>query len=120
MTTPLAVENPVIRRQTQTGDIVARWVVTLFAASILLVTALLVYQLWATSAPSRHKSGFGFLFSSQWNPVTEEFGALPFIFRSRGPPGLAAFVFGPVGWGPGIFPAEPGPRSPVECAHVSG
>src|ERR1017187_8200351 len=80
MTTPLAVENPAIRRQTRMGDMVARWVVTLFAASILLVTVLLVYQLWATSAPSRHKSGFGFLFSSEWNPVTEEFGALPFIY----------------------------------------
>jgi phosphate transport system permease protein len=109
MTTPLAVENPVIRRQTQTGDIVARWVVTLFAASILLVTALLVYQLWATSAPSRHKSGFGFLFSSQWNPVTEEFGALPFIYGTVVTSVLALLISVPLGVGAAIFLAELAP-----------
>ena len=109
MTTPLAVENPAIRRQTQTGDIVARWVVTLFAASILLVTALLVYQLWATSAPSRHKSGFGFLFSSQWNPVTEEFGALPFIYGTVVTSVLALLISVPLGVGAAIFLAELAP-----------
>ena len=109
MTTPLAVENPVIRRQTQTGDIVARWVVTLFAASNLLVTALLVYQLWATSAPSRHKSGFGFLFSSQWNPVTEEFGALPFIYGTVVTSVLALLISVPLGVGAAIFLAELAP-----------
>lgn len=109
MTTPLAVENPVIRRQTQTGDIVARWVVTLFAASILLVTVLLVYQLWATSAPSRHKSGFGFLFSSQWNPVTEEFGALPFIYGTVVTSVLALLISVPLGVGAAIFLAELAP-----------
>ena len=109
MTTPLAVENPVVRRQTQTGDIVARWVVTLFAATILLVTVLVVYQLWATSAPSRHKSGFGFLFSTQWNPVTEEFGALPFIYGTVVTSILALLISVPLGLGAAVFLAELAP-----------
>lgn len=109
MTTPLAVDNPAIRRQTQAGDIVARWVVTLFAASILLVTVLLVYQLWTTSAASRHKSGFGFLFSSQWNPVTEEFGALPFIYGTVVTSLLALLISVPLGLGAAVFLAELAP-----------
>jgi phosphate transport system permease protein len=109
MTTPLAVDNPVIRQQAQTGDIVARWVVTLFAASILLVTLLLVYQLWASSAPSRHKSGFGFLVSSQWNPVTEEFGALPFIYGTVVTSVLALLISVPLGLGAAVFLAELAP-----------
>jgi len=109
MTTPLAVEIPVIRRKTQTGDIVARWVVTVFAASILLVTILVVYQLWVTSAPSRHKSGFGFLISSQWNPVTEEFGALPFIYGTVVTSVLALLISIPLGLGAAIFLAELAP-----------
>jgi phosphate transport system permease protein len=106
MTTPLAVETPVTRRKTQTGDIVARWLVTVFAASILLVTVLVVYQLWVTSAPSRQKSGFGFLISSQWNPVTEEFGALPFIYGTVVTSVLALLISIPLGLGAAIFLAE--------------
>jgi phosphate transport system permease protein len=109
MTTPLAVEIPVTRRKTQTGDIVARWVVTMFAASILLVTILVVYQLWVTSAPSRQKSGFGFLISSQWNPVTEEFGALPFIYGTVVTSVLALLISIPLGLGAAIFLAELAP-----------
>ncbi len=109
MATPLVVENPVIRRRTQTGDIVARWVVAFFAASILLVTLLLVYQLWVASAPARQKSGFGFLFSSQWNPVTEEFGALPFIYGTVVTSLLALLISIPLGLGAAIFLAELAP-----------
>jgi ABC-type phosphate transport system permease subunit len=62
------------------GDEVA-WAVTfLFALIILAVTVLLVYELWSASAPSREKFGFGFLTSTLWNPVTDEFGALPYIY----------------------------------------
>ena len=106
MTTLLAVETPVTRRKIQTGDIVARWLVTVFAASILLVTVLVVYQLWVTSAPSRQKSGFGFLISSQWNPVTEEFGALPFIYGTVVTSVLALLISIPLGLGAAIFLAE--------------
>ncbi|MGO9261161.1 MAG: phosphate ABC transporter permease subunit PstC [Bryobacteraceae bacterium] len=98
-----------IQRRTQTGDIVARWVVTIFAASILVVTFLLVYQLWSASALSRHKSGFGFLASTQWNPVTEEFGALPFAYGTMVTSILALLISVPSGLGAAIFLAELAP-----------
>ena len=98
-----------IKRRTQTGDSVARWVVTIFAASILLVTALLVFQLWTGSAPARHKGGFGFLLSTQWNPVTEEFGALPFIYGTVVTSVLALLIAVPLGLGAAIFLAELAP-----------
>jgi phosphate transport system permease protein len=81
----------------------------MFAASILLVTILVVYQLWVTSAPSRQKSGFGFLISSQWNPVTEEFGALPFIYGTVVTSVLALLISIPLGLGAAIFLAELAP-----------
>jgi phosphate transport system permease protein len=109
MATPLVVETPVIRRRTQTGDIVARWVVTVFAAVILFVTALIVYQLWIGSEPSRLKSGFAFLTSSKWNPVTEEFGALPFIYGTVVTSVLALLISVPLGVGAAIYLAELAP-----------
>src|SRR5450432_274336 len=61
-----------VKAPTQTGDIVARWVVLVFAASLLAIAALLVYELLIGSAEARSKLGlWGFLFSSKWNPVTD-------------------------------------------------
>ena len=63
MATPAAADTTAIRRQTtQTGDIVARLITLAFAASIILITLALVWQLWSQSGPPRHKFGFAFLF----------------------------------------------------------
>jgi phosphate transport system permease protein len=89
--------------------VIARWVAFAFAASILIVAALLVHQLWASSAETRHKFGWGFLTSSQWNPVTEEFGALPFIYGTVVTSFLALLISAPLGLGAAIFLAELAP-----------
>src|SRR5713101_2964416 len=67
-------------KRLQEGDQIAHMITLVFAASILLVTVFLVYELWVHSAPSRAKFGLGFLFSQTWDPVAEKFGALPFIY----------------------------------------
>jgi phosphate transport system permease protein len=88
------------------GDGVA-WAITLFfALLILVVTVLLVYQLWATSANARHKFGFGFITSSLWNPVTDEFGALPYIYGTLITALLALSISVPLGVGAAIYLSE--------------
>jgi phosphate transport system permease protein len=88
------------------GDRVA-WAITLFfALLILVVTAVLVYMLWSTSAASRHKFGFGFLSSSLWNPVTDQFGALPFIYGTVITSFLALLISVPLGVGAAIYLSE--------------
>ena len=80
-----------------------------FAASILLVTVVLVYELWVTSALARHKFGFGFLTSSLWNPVSGQFGALPFIYGTVITSLIALLIAVPLGVGAAIFLAELAP-----------
>src|SRR5882724_4185003 len=63
-----------------TPDRLAHALVFLAAASIVVITVLLVVELWGASSASRHKFGFSFLFSSSWDPIAGQFGALPFIF----------------------------------------
>jgi phosphate transport system permease protein len=109
MGTVAAVQAPAAGRRTQTGDAIARWVAFAFAASILIVAVLLVHQLWASSAESRHRFGWGFLTSSQWNPVTEDFGALPFIFGTVVTSFLALLISTPLGLGAAIFLSELAP-----------
>src|SRR5579863_6276438 len=67
-------------RRLRGGDEVA-WIITvLFATSVLAVTALIIWELWDGSAASREKFGFSFLTSRLWNPVTDEYGAYPFVY----------------------------------------
>src|ERR1700686_5458450 len=98
-TTTAAVKAPAMKVPTPTGDIVARWVAFVFAASLLALAVLLVYELLIGSAPARGKLGIGFLFSSKWNPVTDEFGALPFIYGTLGTSVLALIISVPMGLG---------------------
>jgi phosphate transport system permease protein len=91
------------------GDGVAYLVTLASAASILLVTALLVYELYANSAPSRVKFGWSFLAGQTWDPVNDEFGALPFIYGTLVTSALALIIGIPLGVGAAIFLAELAP-----------
>jgi phosphate transport system permease protein len=91
------------------GDEVARLITLVFASSILLVTVGLVYELWVTSALARHKFGFGFLTSSMWNPVSGQFGALPFIYGTVVTSAIALLIAVPLGVGAAIFLSELAP-----------
>jgi phosphate transport system permease protein len=88
------------------GDEVAHLVTLVFATSILLVTLLIVWQLWLHSAPSRAKSGFSFLTSTLWNPVTDQFGAWPFVYGTVVTSFLALIISVPLGVGAAIYLAE--------------
>ena len=91
------------------GDEVARLVTLAFAATVVLVTVLLVWNLWGTSAASRHKFGFSFLTSTNWDPNANDFGALPFIYGTVMTSLLALVISVPLGVGAAIFLAELAP-----------
>jgi phosphate transport system permease protein len=80
-----------------------------FATSILLVTVGLVYELWITSALPRQKFGLSFLTSSSWDPVSGQFGALPFIYGTVITSAIALIIAVPIGVGAAIFLAELAP-----------
>jgi len=91
------------------GDQIAHLVTLLFAASVFVVTVYLVYQLWIHSGPSRAKFGFGFLTGRTWDPVAENFGALPFIYGTVLTSVLALVISVPLGVGAAIFLSELAP-----------
>ncbi len=91
------------------GDEAAYLVTLIFAASVLLVTFLLIWELWRTSFPSRHQFGFRFFKGTNWDPVSGDFGALPFIFGTVLTSVLALVISVPLGVGAAIFLAELAP-----------
>ncbi len=102
-----------VRRQSrwfdQAGDNIARLITVMFAAAIVLAAVLIVHVLWTDSAPARHALGWRFLFSSDWDPVTEKFGGLPFIFGTVLTSILALAISVPLGLGSAIFLSELAP-----------
>src|SRR6185437_15265767 len=88
------------------GDIVARFLVLLFACLILVIAILVAWQLWIGSSEARHKFGLGFITTSVWNPVTEEYGGAPFIYGTLVTSALALLISVPLGVGAAIFLSE--------------
>ena len=96
-------------RRLRAGDEVAYLITLTFAASIFLLTVLLVYELFHNSALPRHKFGWSFFITRTWDPVFENFGALPFIYGTVVTSALALLMAVPLGVGAAIFLAELAP-----------
>jgi phosphate transport system permease protein len=91
------------------GDEIARLITFLFAASVVLLTVLLVYELWIGSSLPRHKFGFNFFRTSVWDPIFDQFGALPFIYGTLITAAVSLLIAVPLGIGAAIFLAELAP-----------
>lgn len=91
------------------GDEIARLITFLFAATVVLITVLLVYELWIDSTLARHKFGWHFFVTQTWDPVMDEYGALPFIYGTLVSSTLALLIAVPLGIGASIFLAELAP-----------
>jgi phosphate transport system permease protein len=103
--------SPLIRlfKRALSGDDVAYSVVFVCAASIIAITALLVYELWTHSTMSVAKFGWSFFFTRTWDPIAGQFGALPFIYGTVVTSILALAIAIPIGVGAAIFLAELAP-----------
>jgi phosphate transport system permease protein len=91
------------------GDEIVRLITFLFAASVVLVTVWLVFELWRESVLPRHKFGFNFFLTSVWDPVFDQFGALPFIYGTLVTAAVSLLIAVPLGIGAAIFLAELAP-----------
>ena len=105
---PLAGSRSFLSRL-RDGDEIARLITFLFAASVVLITVLLVYELWQGSALPRHQFGLSFFRTSIWDPVFDQFGALPFIYGTIVTSAVALLIAVPLGIGAAIFLAELAP-----------
>jgi phosphate transport system permease protein len=97
-------------RRMRAGDAVAHIITLIFAASILLITLLLVHQLWLASRLSRAQFGWKFFVTQIWDPVFDQYGALPFIYGTLVTSAVALALAVPIGVGAAVFLAELAPR----------
>ena len=111
------VVSPVARLQgAATGDRIFRTLLTAAALAIPVLLGFLVYELWSGSRPAIAKFGTDFLTTSTWDPVADQFGALPLIFGTLLSSLIALVIAVPLSIGVAIFLTEfaPGPiRRPI-------
>jgi phosphate transport system permease protein len=97
-------------RRLRHGDEVAHLLTLVFAAGILLITSMLVYELWINSHLSRTKFGWMFFLTRVWDPIFDNFGAAPFIYGTLITSIVSLVIAVPLGLAGAIFLAELAPR----------
>ncbi len=78
--------------------------------SVLALVGLIVYELITKSSLSWHAFGWKFFFQSDWDPVNDQFGALPFVYGTIVSSILALLIAVPLAVGVAVYITEMAPR----------
>src|SRR5215467_5643627 len=96
-------------KRLRSGDEIAYGITFICAFAVIAITAMLVFELYKSSALTRQKFSWSFLTTSTWDPVAGQFGAAPFIYGTAITSLLAMIIGIPLGVGAAIFLAELAP-----------
>jgi phosphate transport system permease protein len=91
-------------------DPLFRGITFFFAFSVVLLTLSIAVSLSIQSMPAIRQFGLSFLWGTEWDPVMEQFGALPFLFGTGMTSAIALLVATPIALGVSIFLSELAPR----------
>jgi phosphate transport system permease protein len=111
--------SPLPAPGSQGPDIAFKWAAALAAATIIALIILVGWELYAGSRLAVAKFGVSFLWSTEWDPVTDKYGALPFIFGTLVSSLLALLIAVPLGVATALFLTELAPqklRQPIVMA----
>jgi phosphate transport system permease protein len=88
------------------GDAIFRAAATGFAVLVLVILAGVIVALVQGAWPALSRFGFDFVTTEEWNPVTEEFGALAPIYGTLVTSAIAMLLGIPVAFGIAVFITE--------------
>ena len=116
-----ATAGPLARaRVSPLGDRAWAAALVMLGSAVLVIAGLILLQLGAESMPAWRRLGLlRFLLSSEWDPVQQRYGALPFVYGTLVTSAVAILVALPVAVGLALFLQEMGPaalRRPVTFA----
>ena len=96
--------------QRRLGDRAFKWLTLLMALSVVVLVVLIGYQLAHGSTLALKKFGWHFLVGTDWDPVNEQFGALPFIFGTLVSSFLALLIAVPLSIATAVYLTELSPH----------
>src|SRR6266404_9007444 len=91
------------------GDKVFKWLTLVMALAVVALVFLVGWQLARGSSPAIQRFGFHFLATSTWDPVAEQFGALPFIYGTAVSSLIALIIAVPLSLATAIYLTELAP-----------
>jgi phosphate transport system permease protein len=91
------------------GDRAFQWLTLLMALSVFALIVLIGYELAQGSRLALQKFGWHFLVSSDWDPVNEQYGALPFIFGTLVSSAIALLIAVPISIATAVYLTELAP-----------
>jgi phosphate transport system permease protein len=98
------------------GDKAFEWITLAMALAVLLLVFLVGWQLARGSSLAIRRFGFHFLATSTWDPVAEQFGALPFIYGTAVSSLIALVIAVPLSIATAVYLTELAPiwiRQPI-------
>jgi phosphate transport system permease protein len=98
------------------GDRLFRALARGAALALVLIVLAMVVEMARAALPSFKAFGWRFLYTTKWDPVAENFGALPFVYGTLVSSVLALALAVPLGIGAAIYLAELAPfwiRPPI-------
>ena len=105
----VTTEEPTARSNTikqARQDALFRRTTQLFAVLVLIFLAAIIVSLAMGAAPAFHKFGLRFIFDTEWNPVTEQFGGFVPIFGTLATSAVALLIAIPLSFGIALFLTE--------------
>ena len=102
--------SPVDPRRQQFYDLLFRNATRGFAFLVLVLLAAILVSLVIGSLPSIKQFGLKFLFTTEWNPVTEQFGAFVPIVGTLVTSIIALLIGIPISFGIALYLTELSPR----------
>ena len=116
---PAAIARAAVLRRLAISDGVFSGATLAAALVVLLLLGGVILSLVVGAMPAIRAFGFGFVTSTSWNPVTEQFGAGPAIYGTLVTSLIAMTIAVPIGIGIAVFLTElcpPTLRRPIGMA----
>jgi phosphate transport system permease protein len=103
---PVAIERHGIRL----GDVLFRGVALVAALGVAAVLGFLTYKIFALAWPAMQEFGLSFIWTEAWNPTTNVYGALVFIYGTLVTSFIALLLATPLSIAIALFLTELAPK----------
>ena len=95
-----------VQRRGTSADEVYKGLLAAAAALVFVIVALIVYEVARGAELSIRTIGWKFLSQTEWDPVADQYGALPYVYGTLVSSFLALLMAVPLGIGSAVFLAE--------------
>jgi len=93
-------------REANIGDLAFRRITALFAASVIVLLLWMAWEMGLASKLSLSHFGLGFITSTDWDPVRDKYGGLPFVYGTVVSSLVALVIAVPISLGIAIYLSE--------------